>query len=224
MSHRGPLARVLTWIGVGGAGLVAVVGGLALRGPGLMAVGVGGVLAGCTAAGIARESTAPGRRSTLECAVHAVCWTVGALLVLAGIATLAGGAVAVLCVGAVVAVLLVRFGRSRPAGGRPAPASHQTAVLRFPVAPPASGPVAASPTADLGQEWMRTTRALAGRLDARERASLVQRRQEVLDELERRDPDGFARWLAAAPGAGSDPSDYVRGGPVLGGSAETDAA
>jgi hypothetical protein len=144
---------------------------------------------------------------------------VSALLVLAGVATVAGGVVAVLCVGAAVAVLLIRFGRSRPPAGRTA-AGAPSGVLRFPVAQP----VAVLTTPELGLEWTRTTRALAGRLDARVRASLVLRREEVLDELERRDPDGFGRWLAGGPLADSDPSGHVRRGPLLGGSAEADAA
>jgi hypothetical protein len=57
------------------------------------------------------------------------------------------------------------------------------------------------------------------------RQTLVARREETLDELERRDPDGFARWLAAGPAAGSDPADFVRGGPAHRGPvADTDAA
>ena len=51
------------------------------------------------------------------------------------------------------------------------------------------------------------------------------RRQEALDELERRDPAGFARWLAAGPTLSSDPAGYVRGGPLRGDpAADTDAA
>jgi hypothetical protein len=54
---------------------------------------------------------------------------------------------------------------------------------------------------------------------------LVARREEALDELERRDPDGFARWLAAGPNRASDPADFVRGGPAHRGPvADTDAA
>jgi hypothetical protein len=222
--HRGPLARVLIWMAAGAAGFLGVVGGLALRGPGLVAVGVGGVLAAGTAAGIARESPAPRRRSTVECAAQAASWTVGAILVLAGIATLAGPVPAVLCVGATVAVLLVRFGRSLPVAGAATP-GQPSGVLRFPVDQPRPVRRAAiRSTADLCQEWTRTARALTGRLDPRARATLVQRREELLDELERRDPAGFARWLAAGPDLGSDPADYVRGGPLLGGPAETDAA
>ena len=226
MSHHGPLARLLTLIGVGCAGFLAVAGGLALRGPGLVAVGVGGLLAGCTAAGIARESTAPRVRSTAESAVQATALTVGGLLVVAGVAVLGGGAVAALFVGAVLVVLLVRFGRRQPAAGT----SPLRLFLAAPPPPPTEirrlslPPVAHLSTRELGEEWARTSVALAGRLPTAVYASLVQRRQETLDELERRDPDGFTRWLAVGCVADGDPADYVRGEPRLDGPAETDAA
>jgi hypothetical protein len=246
-----PLARALWWIGVCCAGALAVVGGLALRGPGLLAVGVGGMLAACTAAGLARESATPQLRSTLEAAVQAAGWTLGGLLVLAGIAALAGGVVAAVWVGAVLAVLLVRTGlrrRSPAAGGpgaRPAvapqePSGAEVLILSMPSseAEPTSGrsdtaagaarllpPVADLSTRELGQEWTRTTAALARRLEPAVRECLVHRRGEALDELERRDPDGFGRWIAAGPVSGSDPAEYVRGARRLGGpQAETGAA
>jgi hypothetical protein len=246
VSIHGPLARVLTWTGLSVAGFLAVAGGLVLRGPGLVAVGVGGVLAGCTAAGLARESPVPRQRSTLESTVQAACWTVGGLLVVAGIAALAGGAVAAMSVAAALTVLLIRFGRQRPDAGSPVQPSvapqwpagpdvllHPDPAPEGAAAPERFGglgtarwrpPVADLSTRALGQEWARTTEALAGPLEPRVRAALVQRRQETLDELEVRDPDGFTRWLAVGPVVGSDPADYVRGGPRREGSAETDAA
>jgi len=48
----------------------------------------------------------------------------------------------------------------------------------------------------------------------------VRRREEVLDELEVRDPGGFSRWLGGGPVPGSDPADYVQGDRIAG----TDAA
>ncbi|WP_324275897.1 hypothetical protein [Blastococcus brunescens] len=94
-------------------------------------------------------------------------------------------------------------------------------MLRLPVSPPAAGrsssaaertsSVAALPTPALGREWLRTSAALTGRLGPVERQALVRRRAETLDELERRDPAGFARWLAEGPAPGSDPAAYVRG-------------
>ena len=80
-------------------------------------------------------------------------------------------------------------------------------------------------TQALGDEWLHTTAALAGPLDPAARQSLVARREEALDELERRDPDGFAQWLMAGSTRGSDPADFVRGGPARRGPvADTDAA
>jgi hypothetical protein len=40
---------------------------------------------------------------------------------------------------------------------------------------------------------------------------VVRRRQEVLDEVERRDPTGFARWLAAGAPAGGGPGALLSG-------------
>ena len=241
MPVRGPLFRLLFWVGVICAGALVVVGGLALRGPGLVAVGIAGVLAACTAAGIARDLPRQDRRSVVESAVQAGAWTVGILLVLAGVATLAGGFMALLLVVVAVAAWLgLRALRSaaRPGGPARAPAAgpwHTTAAdVRFlpvPLSDAGSAPgdatssVAGLPTPALGQEWLRSTRALSGRLAPVERQALVRRRQETLDELERRDPVGFARWLAEGPVPGSDPAAYVQGRAVQGDpTAGTDAA
>jgi hypothetical protein len=51
-------------------------------------------------------------------------------------------------------------------------------------------------------------------MDPGARQSLVRRRQETLDELERRDPEGFARWLASGAAVDSDPAAYVQEGPA----------
>jgi hypothetical protein len=240
---RRPLARVLLWSGALGAGALGVLGGLSLRGPGLVAVGLAATLAACTAAGIARESSRQDRRTTIEVAVQASAWTVGALLVLSGIAALAGGGVAALVVGVALAGWLVRSAlRMRPGGtavtAPPVSSPGGVGVLFLPVPPPeipgfSTGPRSAGvplpvwtlPTPALGQDWLDTTAALAGPLSPSERESLVHRREQVLDELERRDPEGFAHWLAVGPGRGADPADYVRGGPVHDGpAADTDAA
>jgi hypothetical protein len=82
-----------------------------------------------------------------------------------------------------------------------------------------AGPVPALSTRALGREWLRTTALLAGAPAPADHAALVRRRQDVLDELERRDPVGFGRWLGAA-GPECDPADYVRGERTAG----TDAA
>jgi hypothetical protein len=217
-------------------GAVAVAGGLALRGPEVVAVGVAGVLAGCMAAGIARESPAVTRsRSTLETAASVGAATVAVLLILAGVTALAGGAVAALIVVSVLVIWLVaRMARGR--GQTERSTADRTAVPRHvsidraarPEAAELAGllpPVTVLTTAELGQEWTRTTALLGSPLDAAAREALVARREEALDELERRDPAGFARWLAAGPTLASDPAGYVHGGPLRGDpAADTDAA
>ncbi|MBB3083381.1 hypothetical protein [Geodermatophilus sabuli] len=204
MPIRGALARLVLGIGlVAGTGFV-VVGGLALPPTGLAAVGIAAVVAGCLAGGIARESSGQDRRRTVEAAWQAAVATVVVLLVLSGTAALGGALLTLLVAGAGVTAGLAVWGmRSRTPAGQERPAE----------APPApSSPVSAMTTGELGREWVRTTAALAGPLDAAARQVIVARRQETLDELERRDPAGFARWLAAVPQPGSDPADHLRHG------------
>jgi hypothetical protein len=196
---------------------------------------------------MARDSPAGTTRSTVESAIQAAAWTAGALLALSGTATLAGGAVAALlaggCVIAALAVWLVRAGRPGPRaagtvhrgsvgplGGDPggtvrsAPAPATSAAGRTDPAMAGTArllpPVSGLTTRALGREWVRTTAALAGRMEPAARQSIVGRRQETLDELEQRDPVGFARWLATGPEPGSDPADYLQDEPAAG----TDAA
>ncbi len=205
MSTRGPLPRLLLWTGaVAGAGL-AVVGGLALRPPGLVAVGLAAVVSACLAAGVARESRA-GQQSVVDAAWKAGAATVAVLLVLSGTAVL-GGAVLTLVVagGAVGTWTVVWLVRSSPRTSLSAVAGTGRPAVPLP-------PVSALSTEALGQEWVRTTTALSGPLDARTREAIVLRREQTLDELERRDPDGFARWLSGLPLAGSDPSGDLKHG------------
>jgi hypothetical protein len=230
-------------LGLLGCLVLALAGGVALGASGVIAVVLAGAVAACLATGIAREVPGPRRWAPLEAAVQAAAGTIGVLLVLSGIAALAGGLVAtvVASLGAVaaLAVWLMRTPDRRPRAGTrrpPAPArapdplrpSQPLPPVPWHAAPPAVArpeaaggarllpPVCDLPTDALGREWTRTTAALAGRLEPAARSSIVARRQDALDELERRDPAGFARWLAAGPLPGSDPASYVDGGPGAG--------
>jgi hypothetical protein len=207
MSTRGPLPRLLLGLGAVVGTALAVVGGLALRPPGLVAVGLAAVVSACLAAGVARESR-PGKVTVVDAAWKAGAATVAVLLVLSGTAVLGGAVLTLLIVGAAAGtwtvVWLVRSSRGA-AGSPPAVALASQPASPLP-------PVSSLSTGDLGREWVRTTTALNGPLDARTREAIVVRRQQTLDELERRDPDGFARWLSGVPLAGSDPSGDLKHG------------
>jgi hypothetical protein len=71
--------------------------------------------------------------------------------------------------------------------------------------------VASLSVQDLGREWLRTSAALAQVRGPVVRQALAERRADALDELERRDPVGFARWLAEGATVDSDPARYVSG-------------
>lgn len=231
MPQRRPIPRPLLLSGLIAAGLVALVGGLALRGPGLVAVAVAGALAACLGWGTAREATGPTTRSNTEAAVLAAAWTVGVLLVLTGTSVLAGGVAAALLAGAgavtALVVWVVRIPKDDVAGA-PSPAGGAAASfprgLRHPAAARPLPPVGALRTEELGREWLETSAALAGRLDPASRTALAARRQEALDELERRDPEGFLRWLTTGPVNDRDPSEFVRGRTAGESAAGTDAA
>jgi hypothetical protein len=207
--ERGPFARLLVVSGSFCAGAVALAGALALGFPGLVGTGVAGAVTAALVAGVAREAPHGGRASVADTAWKAGAGTVGGILLISGLVVLTGGVVATLLTGlaaaAALALWLLRERRRAAArAGRPEPP-----VPLWAVRPDrAELPVGALPTAVLGEEWLRTTAALAGRLDPAARQAVVRRRQETLDELERRDPDGFARWLAA--GTGGDPALFVR--------------
>jgi hypothetical protein len=164
------------------------------------------------------------------------------LLVLSGTSVLAGGAAAAVVAGAAAVVALVVWVARTPKEGPAAPAPGPTAFgnvaepvaplrpaeLRRPPArlrPAEQPPVSALTTEELGREWLEGTAALGGRLDPATRTAIVRRRQEALDELERRDPEGFLRWLATGPALDRDPAAFVRGRRTAGESpAGTDAA
>jgi len=211
-----PVLRSLLVVGLLVGGVLAAVGGLALRAPGVVAVGVAGLLAGLTAAAIAHDAPAHTLRATVEAGALATAGTVGALLVVSGMAVLLGAPVTVGLLAAVLLAGLLRCGRR--SGGAASAARPPTLVptLTLVVEPAQAVPVTALSTAALGQEWLRTTAALAGGLDALARRAVVERRGATLDELERRDPRGFVRWISEGPLPGSDPAEYVRGGPASG--------
>lgn len=59
--------------------------------------------------------------------------------------------------------------------------------------------------------WQRTYFALYDLPAGAPRTEIVRLRERLLDEIERRDPDGFTRWLDTGARPGSDPGRYLAG-------------
>jgi hypothetical protein len=134
--------------------------------------------------------------------------TVTAIVLVPGLAVLAGGAVAAIggSGSAVVAAGVLQLrARSRSRARTQRPGLQRSGRDRPAV------PVVQLPTSALASEWRWTTGELAGRLDPRTCQAIVRRRQETLDELERRDPTRSAsRWLAVGAPPASDRDEFVQ--------------
>ena len=188
------------------AAVIAVVGGLFLSPGALVAIGVVSLAAGCLAWGKSRE-TEPARRrfQPVESGLIAGAAAAGVVLVITGLVVLTGGPAATLIgLGTALVVGLVLAVRTGAGRRRRAAPTGKVQLLR---------PVSALSISDIGREWVLSTAVLRSLVDPNTRQSIVRRRQDLLDELERRDPAGFARWLAAGR-PGSDPAMYLGVGPV----------
>ena len=71
------------------------------------------------------------------------------------------------------------------------------------------GPPSEMDAASLCTAWRESYRSLQQPLSTLSRKVLVQRRQELLDELERRNPAQFAAWLDASNQPASQPGRYL---------------
>jgi hypothetical protein len=189
------------------AGTVAAVGGISLAGSGLAAVVLVAVVSGCLAAGIARETPSRGRRP-VDLAWRASVATVAVLLVLNGLVVIAGSTITSGLVGAALLAVVARCALRTAREGRRPRAVAAVVPLSVP------GDVRSLSVPELGREWVRTSALLREVSDPATRQGLVRRRQEALDELERRDPVGFARWLASGATVDDDPTAFVADRPL----------
>lgn len=81
--------------------------------------------------------------------------------------------------------------------------SHEELVCAAPLVPQELS------TQELCLAWRRSYIALLDLPAGYARDEVVRVRKDLLDELERRDPAGFARWLETGARAGSDPGRYL---------------
>lgn len=168
------------------------------------------VLAGMAALGVRKESPrvadSPFGRSPLRLAAGVAAAAVLAVYALIGMTALLGGAASVLTVATVLAVLGHRRLRASARSGAPA-GTLEDAADEVP------GLLSADPTTLSTPELCRAWRLSYLQLrDARVPEALddaSELRRRYLDELDRRQPEGFRRWLDDGARAGSDPSPYI---------------
>jgi hypothetical protein len=214
------------------AAVLAVVGALALDGSAVVGLGVLTALVGAAWAGAAFEESRSGDLA-LVAGLRAAAWTGGGLLVVCGAALLVGTAVTLIA-GALLAVAAVVLRRPHPGSaapaGAPLAAEPEGPVVLSPLHPPAPTfrigsagiartvlpPVRMLSSRSLGEEWLRTTALLDASPEPLTREAVAARRGAVLDELERRDPEGIARWLAQGTDRGSNPAEFLSEEPGTG--------
>jgi hypothetical protein len=108
---------------------------------------------------------------------------------------------------------LVRVSLSRQVFDLPGPEAETGAVtVVASVFSPPDAMFANLSTVELWAAWKRSYFELMRAVDGPDRERLVRQRHEYLDEIERRDGKGFARWLANGAPAGSDPRRYLTTG------------
>lgn len=206
--------------------VLAVVGGLGLEGSAFVGLGVVSALVAAGRAGAAWEESRAGEVALVAWAWTAAC-TAGGLLVLCGAALLVGTAATLLAAALLAAAALVLRrpapGHTAPAG-TPLPDESESPVVLSPLHPAAPTfrigstgstrtvlpPVRFLSNRSLGEEWLRTTALLDVSPDPLTPEAVAARRASILDELERRDPDGFARWLGDGADRGSNPAEFLR--------------
>jgi hypothetical protein len=150
-------------------------------------------------AGEARQGPVGGRRAGPAAGMA----TFAAWLVVTGLVILIGPVAWILLLAVLLAGAAWWASHSRGAGGG-RPGGGWPAELRLAAAAPAE-----LSTPELCALWRRSCRALDGPDGGLERVELVRVRAGLLDELERRDREGFTRWLEAGPGAVGDPARYL---------------
>lgn len=208
--------------------LIIAIGVVALPGAVLSAALVGVLLVG-PAAVLGSRSLAPGSGRAVRTWALAVVATVVLSAAVAGLVVLLGAAA-----GSIAPMLLVLAGlwtwsrrsdlrrslRGAPAAedpadpGPPAPpcSRHRSRTPAEQRTSPVEEPPVVAPmmsTEQLCTAWLRTYWQLRDLPPGRRYEQVARYRGDLLDEFERRDPDGFRRWLQTSPRAAAHPGRYL---------------
>lgn len=224
-SGRRPQTPMLTKIGRAAAAVTAAL--LAIVGlighPAAVITGwlVAGVLIGPLIA-VGLHAARPSRHGLARTCAAAGAASISTVAVVAGLIAVVGVPAGLLLT-ATAAAGVALLSRWRRGGSTPAP-SVLDAGGDLPDGPgPCPGtallPAGAvddvhlSTTAQLCGVWQRSYWLLCEHPPCGVQAETVRLRAAVLDELERRDPEGLSRWLRDGPRAGSDPGRFLIRGP-----------
>lgn len=206
--------RVAATLLVVAGGVLAMIGAVttsadALIGWSLTGVGTG-VLAALGVPRLRRGRQAGMSGPDVPMGVAAAAAFVLAYLVIAGLlAAFGGGFTAAVLIVLTAAGLRMRQRARQRFRDAPAAGPNPHDVLAAVTLPASPVPVAAMATEDLCVAWRRSYFLLLLAADEPARRQVVQRRQDFLDEIERRDRRGFLRWLDSGAKAGSDPGPYL---------------
>ncbi|GAA4547566.1 hypothetical protein [Pseudonocardia xishanensis] len=211
--HTGPgrLARLARVVGTGAGTLLCVVGVLAYPAVVLTIWALAVLLVG-PAAAVLVHGTGRGGRVAVRCGTAAT-----AVLMAAGGAV--AGLVAVLGAAAVPVVLVAlgggafRVWRRRAVWGRRVRGLLTPAAMAVEVVPAEVHLRQVRPgsvsTLALCVAWQRSYGLISDPRVRDRRGEVAAMRQTLLDELERRDPQGFRRWLDTEPRPDGDPRRYL---------------
>ena len=189
------IVRVGTWAIVGTLALLGLVtAGAAVLVPAVIAAVAGGLLGWA----MARYRSVRPSATLLGVLAYGSATAVG-VLAIAGLAVLAGpGAIPAVC--ALAGALVWTHRRRSP---------HPTAAAA-PVLP--SGPSLTGLTnAQLAREWQTSYADLAVARDPWTLERVCARRRKQLDEIERRDPTGFHRWISSGYWVRGDSAPFLGG-------------
>jgi hypothetical protein len=182
------IVRVGTWILIGTlAALGLVITGASLIVPAGVAAGVG----------VAVGWAVAGQRSSAWAAVGVGAACGMAVLAIAGLAALAGPATFVAAPALVAPLLWTRRKHAKPAVGQ--------------AALPVQSSLATLSNAQLAREWRTSYTALVAARDPRSLELICALRRHQLDEIERRAPGGFHRWIESGSWVRGDSAPFLGG-------------